>query len=80
MNWLQAGNDWLEIGAQVKDIAPAYLQAKEKYTAYSPHSITKELQRYKAQPVPTAEERPPLFIAPDISQCVPNPNKRSPIR
>jgi len=50
LNWLQAGNDWLEIGAQVKDIAPAYLQAKEKYTVYSPHSITKELQRYKAQP------------------------------
>jgi hypothetical protein len=62
-SWLNAGNDWLEIGVQVKDIAPAYQQVKG-YTVYSPHSITKELQRYKAKPTeanPAPKRADPQF-------------------
>lgn len=49
-HWMNAMNDWLELGVQVADIAPAYEAVKDKFAVLTPHSLTNTLRARKAQP------------------------------
>lgn len=57
-HWMSAMNDWMELGVQVADIAPAYEYAKDKFSVLTPHSLTNTLRARKAQPAKSNFEMP----------------------
>jgi hypothetical protein len=50
MSWLQAAQDWLNLGATAKDVRDALEYARGKFSVPTPFSLTNTLRERKAQP------------------------------